>query len=470
MSAMQIWAVTRQMIAEGIRMKIALIFLLLIGMVVLGLPFSIAGDSSLTGAVQSFMSYGFTATGVLLGMLTVFMSRSLSDEFVHRQILMVMVKPISRWQFIVGKWLGIVCLNAAFMAAAGISIYGMVHYIKATHPPIDDRYDEEELNEEVLVARHARRVKPPDFLRPAEAGFQKKLEQGFYDNLPGFDPKAEKARLAKKYEARWRIVGPRETRVFDFSNVLCKRSPENSIYLRYKTEVTQYAPDEIFRSFWRIGNPPKGTPEYFASTRHVVGRYHTIRVPADAVADDHTLTVRFFNENPFKGEPAYNNIIEFRKSDDVEVLFVVGSFGWNMVRLLVLMMCKLVFLAAVAVLMTTLFSFPVACLTSFTIYVLAGVRSFLEEAVDFASHDMASMFSSVVEFLSQSLTYLLTMVYWVVPDFGYYDAVEDLVNGRNVSLVWMLQGIGELMLLKSVIILGLAILLFYRREVAEVSV
>ena len=142
---MQIWAVARQMIAEGIRMKIALIFLLLIGMVVLGLPFSIAGDASLTGGVQSFMSYGFAATGVLLGMLTIFMSRSLSDEFVHRQILMVMVKPIPRWQFIVGKCLGIVCLNGVFMAVAGLCIYGMVYYIKATHPPIDDRYDEAEL-------------------------------------------------------------------------------------------------------------------------------------------------------------------------------------------------------------------------------------------------------------------------------------------------------------------------------------
>ena len=58
----RIWAVARQMIAEGIRMKIAVVFLVLIGLVVLGLPFSVAGDASLTGAVQSFMSYGLSAT------------------------------------------------------------------------------------------------------------------------------------------------------------------------------------------------------------------------------------------------------------------------------------------------------------------------------------------------------------------------------------------------------------------------
>ena len=75
-------------------MKIALIFLVLIGMVVLGLPFSIKGDGSLTGAAQSFMSYGLNATGILLGMLTIFMSRSLSDELGNRQIFLITTTPV----------------------------------------------------------------------------------------------------------------------------------------------------------------------------------------------------------------------------------------------------------------------------------------------------------------------------------------------------------------------------------------
>ena len=111
------------MIAEGLRMKIALVFLLLLGAVVLGLPFSISGDSSVTGAVQSFISYGLSATSVLLGMLTIFMSRSLSDELVYRQVLLVMTKPIPRWQFIAGKWLGIMMLNTAFLGFSGLCQY-----------------------------------------------------------------------------------------------------------------------------------------------------------------------------------------------------------------------------------------------------------------------------------------------------------------------------------------------------------
>ena len=39
----------------------------------------------------------------------------------------------------------------------------------------------------------------------------------------------------------------------------------------------------------------KGTPVYDRAVRHAVGRYHIIRVPADAVAPDNTLAVRFYN-------------------------------------------------------------------------------------------------------------------------------------------------------------------------------
>jgi hypothetical protein len=181
------------------------------------------------------------------------------------------------------------------------------------------------------------------------------------------------------------------------------------------------------------------------------------------------LLAHFYNQNPFEGERQFNNVMEFRASDGIEVLFIVGSFEWNLVRLLILMMCKLIFLAAVSVLMVTVFSFPVACLTAFTVYILAAAGSFLGDALDLASDDFATMFSSVKEFLVQSIIHLYNLVQWIIPDFGRYDAVETFVNGRNVSLVWVLQATTELVLVKSLIILGLAVLFFHRREVAEVS-
>jgi hypothetical protein len=457
------------MIAEGVRMKIALVFLALLGLVVLGLPFSISGDASLTGAVQSFMAYGLTATGFLLALLTIFLSRSLADELVGRHIFLIVTKPIPRWQFMLGKWLGIMALNGAFLAFAGISIYGMVHYLRRYHPPQDPVYDPTELAQEVLVARHALKTELPDFFKPAESEFQQNVEEGLYANVPNFDTQKEKERLRKKHEARWRVVGPLEVREFNFRSVLCERSPQREIQLRYKTDVSQYPGDEVFRAVWRFGDPRKGTPAYNVPVRHIVGRRHTVRVPADVIAEDHSVHVEFYNQNPFPGERQYGNVIEFRSSSEVELLFVVGSFEWNLVRLLTIMFCKLMFLAAVGLLMTSVFSFPVACFASLTVYVLAGARSFISDALDFASDDSAALFSSVKEFLIRSITLVTDVLWRVIPDFPRYDAVETLVNGRNVSLVWVLQAIADLALLKTALIIGLAMLLFQRREVAEVS-
>ena len=468
-----VWTVARQMIAEGIRMKVAVVFLLLIGAVVLGLPFSIEGDNSVSGAVQSFMSYAFTATAVLLGMLAIFLSRSLSDELVHRQIFFVMTKPIARWQYILGKWLGIALLNTAFLAGAGLAVYGMVQYIRYTRTYIDPKYDEGKLTNEILVARHAVRAKLPDFTREADAEFERNMEAGVYEenikNNPRFSLADEKRRLAKKQEGMWRVVGPNAVRVFEFEHLLVKRGKGSFIQFRYKTDVANPPSDEVLRARFVFGNAFKGTPEFDVPVRHFIGRYQTMALPAACVAKDQTLTVRFYNQNPYHGEPQHPAVMQFPSANEVEVLFVVGSFGGNLLRLLALMQCKLMFLAAVGVLMTTWLSFPVAALASFTIYVVAGTRGFITEAFDMNLNDSAGMFTSVKDFLLQTFALVYNGMLIVLPDFGRFDAVESFVNGRNVPLVWVLQAMTDLAGIKTAIALGVAMFLFHRRELAEIS-
>jgi len=465
-----VWTVARQLMAECVRMKVAVVFVLLLALLLLGLPFAVQKHGPLTDAVQSFLSYSLSATGLLLGILTVFLARSLADEMVNRQILVVMAKPVPRWQFILGKWVGMNVLNVVFLAFSALVIYGAVYYLRATHPPVDEELDRTRLAEEVLVARQAVQFRLPDFEAMAEREFQRRLEVGAYDDVMDFDAAKERQRLAKRVEAEWRVVGPYEVRVFQFENVLCDRRPESTLQIRYKTEVYNYAPDEVFRAVWWIGDPEQGTPVYECRTRHIVGRYHTVTVPADAVAPDYTLTVRFQNRNPFAGEPQFRNVIEFLSRDGVEVLFGVGTFEGNLLRLLVLMLCKLMFLSAVALLATTLFSFPVACLVAFTIYVLAGTRGFILESLDFASADQAGWFTSAKEFAVHLIRSVYSTVSVILPDFGYYDGVETLVNGRNVTLRWVLEGVVSVGFLRTGCLLGLAMLLFHRREVSEVSV
>lgn len=463
------WAVARQMMAECIRMKIALVFLVLLAMLVVGLPFSIEEESPVTDAVQAFLSYSLSGTGALLGILTIFLSRSLADELVNRQILMVMAKPVPRWQYVLGKWLGMCLLNGMFLLFSAVVILGLVYGIRAFHPPLEE-LDAAKLENEVLVSRATSASQLPNFRRVAEAEFERRREQGSYDDVLDFNKERELARLTDKAHGRWRTVGPLETREFEFQNVLCARSADNRIQLRYKAEVFNYPLDEIFRSIWRFGDPAQGTPLYEFWPRHVVGRYHTIDVPADAVAPDHTLRAVIYNRNPNEQEPQFRNVLDIRPEDGVEVRFVVGSFVGNFTRVIILMLCKLMFLAAVALLATTLFSFPVACLASFTVYVLAGTRGFILESLDFASADQATWFSSLKEFFVHLIAWIYTFVGAVLPDFASYNGIENLVDGRNVSLIWVLQGVVLVALLRTGVLLGAAMLFFQRREVSEVSV
>lgn len=72
----RIWAVARHMIAEGLRMKIAVIFIAVLLFVLPVMPFTLAGDGvTLTSRVQSFLTYSLTLAGVLLSLLLLLPAR-----------------------------------------------------------------------------------------------------------------------------------------------------------------------------------------------------------------------------------------------------------------------------------------------------------------------------------------------------------------------------------------------------------
>jgi len=181
--------------------------------------------------------------------------------------------------------------------------------------------------------------------------------------------------------------------------------------------------------------------------------------------------VHFLNRNPYPHEPQFNTVMTFEARTGIEVLFVVGGFGGNLVRVLLLVLCRLMFLAALGLLSTSVFSFPVATLVSLTVYTLAESRGFLDEAFEFFQNTgLPPGLDAVVTYLIQAVFALLRGLYAVIPDFGQFDAVELLVEGRNVTLMWVLWGLFSVVAVRAGVVLLAACLLFQRREVAEVSV
>ncbi|HEY0454947.1 MAG TPA: hypothetical protein VGE41_01130, partial [Verrucomicrobiae bacterium] len=86
---------------------------LLLGSVIV-LPLLLKDDQTARGFIQLLLTYNLSVITVLLGISTLWLScGTLSRDIEECQMQMVAVKPIARWQIWLGKWLGLVGLNAA---------------------------------------------------------------------------------------------------------------------------------------------------------------------------------------------------------------------------------------------------------------------------------------------------------------------------------------------------------------------
>src|SRR5580658_8249081 len=129
------------------------LFIVLAGMLlvsVVGLPMLIKDDGTARGFTQILLTYTLTAITALLGFSTLWLAcGTLARDIEECQMQMVAVKPIARWQIWLGKWLGIVLLDAALLGVAGTSVFGLLEW-RARRLPADEL---DKLRSEVLVSR-----------------------------------------------------------------------------------------------------------------------------------------------------------------------------------------------------------------------------------------------------------------------------------------------------------------------------
>src|ERR1700690_3226268 len=131
---------------------------LLLGAVV-GLPLVIQDDGTARGFTQILLTYTLSVITGLLGLSTLWLAcGTLARDIEECQMQVVATKPIARWQIWLGKWLGIMSLNAALLALSGACVYGLLQW-RATKLPADQQ---KVLRNEVLVARGSAKEKSYD--------------------------------------------------------------------------------------------------------------------------------------------------------------------------------------------------------------------------------------------------------------------------------------------------------------------
>src|SRR5271169_2992085 len=111
------------------RFRLFLVVAALLLISVVGLPLLIKDDGTARGFTQILLTYTLGAITTLLGLSTLWLAcGTLARDIEECQMQMVAVKPIPRWQIWVGKWLGIMSLNAALLALSGGSVYALLQW------------------------------------------------------------------------------------------------------------------------------------------------------------------------------------------------------------------------------------------------------------------------------------------------------------------------------------------------------
>src|SRR6266550_4799460 len=115
---------------------------------VVGLPLMIKDDGTARGFTQILLTYTLSTISALLGLSTLWVAcGTLARDIEECQMQVVAVKPIARWQIWLGKWLGLLSLNAALLGLSGAGVYGLLQW-RAHRLAIDQQ---QVLRSEVLV-------------------------------------------------------------------------------------------------------------------------------------------------------------------------------------------------------------------------------------------------------------------------------------------------------------------------------
>src|SRR5438093_193179 len=146
---------------------------LLLGSVVV-LPLLLKDAGTARGFTQILLTYTLSVITTLLGFTTLWLAcGTLARDVEECQMQMVAVKPIARWQIWLGKWLGLMLLNASLLALAGFSVYALLHW-RAGKLPAEQQTI---LKNEFFVARASLKEPPLDLEQAVQKVFQQRIKE-----------------------------------------------------------------------------------------------------------------------------------------------------------------------------------------------------------------------------------------------------------------------------------------------------
>ena len=458
----KLWAVARVTIAQGIRMKVALVIVFFLLAVVPALPFLLRTDGTQLGQVRIVVTYSLYLAMFLLSILTLLVSTtSISKEIEQKQIFVLDPKPLGRWQIFVGKWIGIMTLNAILIALLGIAAYILM---MALSRPGDNEKEFEDLRNNFLISReNVTPDLPQDLGRLVDAEYESRREQQL---LP--EDRAEiwvKQKLVPIVARRLNSVEPLTYKMWTFSGLPTNLPPDTKIQFRFMHNVTsRNQPDDGILGQWQLGDP-NGVNYEFKQVSPYDG-YHTVEVPADAIAPDGTMAAAYTNLR------ASQPLVIFPFEDGIRISYPVGSLEANYLKALLVIFLMLGMLALVGLVCGALLSFPVAILVVLAVFCIGVGAVFLSAQIQgtyFFGPELRQP-GAAFNVGDQILQGVLQFVLFLFPPLLEYSPVSMVSDAQSISWVFVLKTLVELLLFRGGVVAVIGAFLFHRRELGTASV
>jgi hypothetical protein len=483
-------AVARAVVEEavGTRAPILLVLLTVVGLP--ALPLLLDSGERLEYRVQFFLTWSLSGASFLLSLITILLATSsVCGDIESQRIHMTLVKPLERWQYLLGKWLGIVLLDLVLVGVLGIGVYAGAEALRRA--PGADAADRRAVDEQVFTARSVARPVHPrgkDF----DATVNAAIEQMQKDDPAAFrlDPAGARRRILANHVLEWHTVTPDIVASYVFRDLDVKREPGGLMQLRLKPFADNVSMDraDVRFALWLNDRPyPVRNGKHEDYTLKSL-TFHTIDVPVAAVDDAGTLRVTIANRNLVPPGETRATSISFSPGKGLELLYRVGGFGGNFLRGLVVIWAKLALLAAAALAAASWLSFPIAVLASLMVYLSAVARGFLADAIDIytgldlADATLTSMVRLRLTVLLERLAKLELWDAWktimsyaadlflaLIPSFATHDGITEIATGRVLPPLDTLASCGELAGLYPLGLLLLGWILLERRDLVNVS-
>jgi hypothetical protein len=440
------------------RFRLFLVLAVLLLAAVVGLPLLIKDDGTARGFTQILLTYTLSAITGLLGLSTLWLAcGTLARDIEECQMQMVAVKPVARWQIWLGKWVGLVTLNAALLAVAGGGVYLLLNWRAGKLPANEQAI----LKNEVLVARASAKEGSYDAQidQETEKALKERLEKNPVD--PADLPEVRK-QIREQLKAELQVVQPGGGyRPWEIDLSSAKEQLRGRpLQLRVKFNAAAKSSSGTFDAWWVIGVPEKTPVVRLGPMSLAPDTFHEFEIPADLFDENGILTIVFVNRNP--------TALLFPLEDGMEVLYRQGGFGANFCRGLGIILCWMALLAALGLAAASFLTFPVAAFFSLAVLTLglsSGTMSAAVESGTIASVDeetggsVGSMLDVVV---IPTFKGLLRVIH-LVEDFS---PVEALSSGRMITWAELGQAVTKIVLVMGGLLALFGIIVFNRRELA----